>query len=139
MAEKAPSGSYPQLPWAIKSSDDLECTSDSSKGISGSFKKTNLNNCLAQWHLKLQKAYKNDHDEGLTYVGPLGLIPLMPVMIQDWCLALEDGQATITTLLNIESFNMANKAPIVHPMQKSCCTTCSHSSGSQFPDFGYLA
>ncbi|KAI6099448.1 hypothetical protein EV401DRAFT_1894797 [Pisolithus croceorrhizus] len=104
------------LPWAIKSSDHSECTSDSPKGISGQVKKTDLNNHLAQWHLKLQKLYKNKHDEGLTYVSPLGLIPLTPMMIQGWCLALEDGQATITTLPNIESFNMANKAPILHPM-----------------------
>ncbi|KIK14427.1 hypothetical protein PISMIDRAFT_17275 [Pisolithus microcarpus 441] len=40
-------------------------------------------------------------------------------MVQDWCLALEDGQATIATLPNIESFNMANKAPILHLMCKA--------------------
>ncbi|KAI6030148.1 hypothetical protein EDC04DRAFT_2605435 [Pisolithus marmoratus] len=87
-----------KLPQAVKSSDDSEFTLDSSK---------------------LQKAYKNEHNEGLTYIGPLGSIPLMPAMVRDWCLALEDGQATITILLNIESFNMANKAPILHPMCKA--------------------
>ncbi|KAI6030228.1 hypothetical protein EDC04DRAFT_2605399 [Pisolithus marmoratus] len=87
-----------KLPQAVKSSDDSEFASDSSK---------------------LQKAYKNEHDKGLTYIGPLGSIPLMPTMVQDWCLELEDGQATITTLLNIELFNMANKAPILHLMCKA--------------------
>ncbi|KAI6096257.1 hypothetical protein EV401DRAFT_1895814 [Pisolithus croceorrhizus] len=86
------------LPWAIKSSDDSECTSNSSK---------------------LRKGYKNRHDEGITYISPLGSIPLTPTMIQDWCLALEDGQATIATLPNIELLNMANKAPILHLMQKA--------------------
>ncbi|KAI6107739.1 hypothetical protein EV401DRAFT_1891929 [Pisolithus croceorrhizus] len=51
-----------KLPQVVKSSDDLECTSDSSK---------------------------------------------------------EDGQATITPLPNIKSFNMDNKAPILHPMSKA--------------------
>ncbi|KIK13778.1 hypothetical protein PISMIDRAFT_17760 [Pisolithus microcarpus 441] len=108
-----------KLPQAIQSSDDSECTSDSSKGMSGSAKKANLDNRLARWRLKLQKAYKNEHDEGLTYIGPLGSIPLTPTMIRDWCLALEDGQATITTPPNIELFNMANKAPILHLMRKA--------------------
>ncbi|KAI6027146.1 hypothetical protein EDC04DRAFT_2605909 [Pisolithus marmoratus] len=45
---------------------------------------------------------------------PLGPIPLMPAMVHDWCLALEDGQATIAIPPNIESFNMANKVQVLH-------------------------
>ncbi|KAI5983615.1 hypothetical protein EDC04DRAFT_2506053, partial [Pisolithus marmoratus] len=74
---------------------------------------------LAQWHMKLLKAYKNGHDKGLTYVGPLRPIPLTPTMVCDWCLALEDGQATIAIPPNIESFNAANKAPTLHPARKA--------------------
>ncbi|KAI6020499.1 hypothetical protein EDC04DRAFT_2901729 [Pisolithus marmoratus] len=77
-----------------------------------------------QWHLKLQKVYKNEHNEGLTYISPLGPLLLMPAMICDWCLALE-GQATIAVLLNIESFNMANKAPVLHPMHKAAAQPAS--------------
>ncbi|KAI6013895.1 hypothetical protein EDC04DRAFT_2904341 [Pisolithus marmoratus] len=84
-----------KLPQAMKSSNDSEFALDS-----------------------LKKAYKNKHNERLTYIGPLGSIPLMPAIVWDWCLALEDGQATIATLPNIESFNMANKAPILHLMHK---------------------
>ncbi|KAI5983430.1 hypothetical protein EDC04DRAFT_2914984 [Pisolithus marmoratus] len=65
------------------------------------------------------KVYKNENDEGLTYIGPHGPIPLTPAMVHDWCLVLEDGQATIATPLNIESFNPANKAPILHPVCKA--------------------
>ncbi|KAI6043636.1 hypothetical protein EDC04DRAFT_2600087 [Pisolithus marmoratus] len=98
--------------FTLKSSeDDLEISSDSTKGTSGHVKKVDLNNCL--------KVYKNELDKGLTYVSPLGSIPLMPAMVQDWCLALEDGQATITTPPNIKSFNMANKAPLLHLMCKA--------------------
>ncbi|KAI6017834.1 hypothetical protein EDC04DRAFT_2607976 [Pisolithus marmoratus] len=94
-----------RLPWASKSSeDDLEISSNSTK---------------------LQKVYKNKLDEGLTYIGPLRSIPLTPAMVWDWCLALEDGQATITTLPNIKSFNMANKAPILHPMHKAAAQPAS--------------
>ncbi|KAI6022834.1 hypothetical protein BKA83DRAFT_4125586 [Pisolithus microcarpus] len=61
------------------------------------------------------KAYKNEGDEGLTYFGPHGPIPLMPAMVCDWCLAL----VTIAIPPNIESFNLANKAPFLHPMSKA--------------------
>ncbi|KAI6012345.1 hypothetical protein EDC04DRAFT_2609521 [Pisolithus marmoratus] len=63
-------------------------------------------------------AYKNEHDEGLTYIGPLRPIPLMPAMVHNWCLALEDRQATIAVLPNIELFNAANKVPTLHPACK---------------------
>ncbi|KAI6016744.1 hypothetical protein EDC04DRAFT_2903047 [Pisolithus marmoratus] len=80
---------------AISSEDDSEFASDSMKGKSGHVKKVDLDNHLAQWRLKLEKAYKNEQDEGLTYVGVLGSIPLMPAMVCDWCLVLEDGQAAM--------------------------------------------
>ncbi|KAI5997734.1 hypothetical protein EDC04DRAFT_2909525 [Pisolithus marmoratus] len=88
---------------------------DSDSGSAGnSYKKVDLNNHLAWWQLKLQKAYKNEYNEGMTYVGPLGPIPLTLAMVCDWCLALEDGKAPISIPLNIKSFNMANKAPVLH-------------------------
>ncbi|KIK13577.1 hypothetical protein PISMIDRAFT_17902 [Pisolithus microcarpus 441] len=49
-------------------------------------------------------------------------------MIRDWCLALEDGQATIATPPNIESFNIANKAPILHPMCKAAAQAAQPAS-----------
>ncbi|KIK24205.1 hypothetical protein PISMIDRAFT_10351 [Pisolithus microcarpus 441] len=82
-------------------------------------KKADLDHCLAQWHLKLEKVYKNDCDEGLTYVRLLGVIPLTPAMIDNWCITLEDGQAMINVLLNIPSFDLANKAPVLHPTHKA--------------------
>ncbi|KAI6018359.1 hypothetical protein EDC04DRAFT_2607763 [Pisolithus marmoratus] len=72
-----------------------------------------------------KKAYKNENDEGLTYVSPLGPMSLMPTMVCDWCLALEDGQATIAVPPNIESFNMANKVPILHPVCKATAQPAS--------------
>ncbi|KAI6009267.1 hypothetical protein EDC04DRAFT_2906607 [Pisolithus marmoratus] len=90
-----------------------------SDGPNRTSRKANLNSCLAQWHLKLHKAYKNESDKGLMYIGPHGPIPLMPAMVHDWCLTLEDGQATIATPPNIESFNLTNKVPILHPACKA--------------------
>ncbi|KIK16766.1 hypothetical protein PISMIDRAFT_15626 [Pisolithus microcarpus 441] len=40
-------------------------------------------------------------------------------MVYDWCLALKDGQATIAVPPNIESFNMENKAPVLHYAHKT--------------------
>ncbi|KIK18458.1 hypothetical protein PISMIDRAFT_14367 [Pisolithus microcarpus 441] len=94
--------------------DESEPASDSAKT-----RKADLDSHLARWRLKLHRVYKNENDEGLTYIGPQGPIPLMPAMVCDWCLALEDGQATITTPLNIESFNLANKVPFLHPACKA--------------------
>ncbi|KIK19815.1 hypothetical protein PISMIDRAFT_13386 [Pisolithus microcarpus 441] len=82
-------------------------------------RKAVLDSHLARWHLKLHRVYKNDNDEGLTYIGPQGPIPLTPAMVCDWCLALEDGQATIATPPNIKSFNLANKVPFLHPARKA--------------------
>ncbi|KAI6018704.1 hypothetical protein BKA83DRAFT_4496185 [Pisolithus microcarpus] len=74
--------------------------------------------------LKLEKMYKNNCDEELTYVGPLGAVPLTPAMICDWCIALEDRQATINIPPTIPSFDLANKAPILHPT----CKAAAHLS-----------
>lgn len=112
--EKLPRGSKSR-----NSEDDSEVTSDSNVGTPSRAKKADLDNRLARWRLKLLKAYKNEYDEGLTYIGPLGPIPLTPAMVRDWCLALEDGQATIAIPPNIESFNAANKAPALHPARKA--------------------
>ncbi|KAI6033484.1 hypothetical protein BKA83DRAFT_4120971 [Pisolithus microcarpus] len=101
------------------SENDSEPTTDSSVAKSVRGKKADLDQRLARWRLKLEKMYKNDHDEGLTYVGPLGAVPLTPAMIRDWCIALEDGQATIKVPPNIPSFDLANKAPILHPARKA--------------------
>ena len=76
--------------------------------------KVDLDTCLAQWHIKFQQRYKNEHDEGLTYVGPLGALPLTPAMVFDWVCALEEGQATLLVPSNIQSFNPANKVLFLH-------------------------
>jgi hypothetical protein len=68
---------------------------------------------VAQWRIKLQQKYKDEHNEGLTYVGPLRALPLTPAMVLDWARALEEGQATLSIPLNIKSFNPANKAPVL--------------------------
>ncbi|KIK12710.1 hypothetical protein PISMIDRAFT_18535 [Pisolithus microcarpus 441] len=121
-----------KLPRASKSNgsgssedDDLEPASDSAKRTS---RKADLDSRLARWQLKLHKAYKNEGGKGLTYFGPHGPIPLMPAMVCDWCLALEDGQATITIPPNIESFNPANKAPFLHPVCKAAAQPVTPAS-----------
>ncbi|KAI6011735.1 hypothetical protein EDC04DRAFT_2905321 [Pisolithus marmoratus] len=76
---------------------------------------TDLDSCLARWCIKLQQLHKNERDEGWTYIGPMGPVPLTLAMILDWCHALEEGQATLHMLPNIESFNIANKATCLHP------------------------
>ncbi|KIK14137.1 hypothetical protein PISMIDRAFT_117552 [Pisolithus microcarpus 441] len=78
-----------------------------------------LDTCLIWWHVKLQRLHKNEHDEGFTYIGPMGPLALTPAMILDWCRALEEGQATLHTPPNIESFNMANKLMHLHPTCKA--------------------
>ncbi|KAI5988002.1 hypothetical protein EDC04DRAFT_2614644 [Pisolithus marmoratus] len=50
--------------------DELEPASDSAKS-----RKADLDSHLARWHLKLHRPYKNENDEGLTYIGPQGPIP----------------------------------------------------------------
>ncbi|KIK15550.1 hypothetical protein PISMIDRAFT_16437 [Pisolithus microcarpus 441] len=117
MVKKISEGQLPISKGSRSSNDDdSEPTSDSAKRTS---RKADLDSRLARWRLKLQKAYKNEGDKGLMYFGPQGPIPLTPAMVHDWCLALEDGQVTIATPPNIESFNSANKVPFLHPAHKA--------------------
>ncbi|KAI5998888.1 hypothetical protein EDC04DRAFT_2909211 [Pisolithus marmoratus] len=113
-----------KLPWVLQaagsgSGNNSEHTTDGDTESPTHKKKADLDQRLARWHLKLEKTYRNEHDEGLTYVGPLGAIPLTPTMICDWCLALEDGQAMISVPPNIPSFDPANKALALHPARKA--------------------
>ena len=83
---------------------------------------------MGQWCLKLQQKYRNEHDEGLTYVRPLGALPLTPAMITDWARTLEAGQATLSIPPNIESFNLTNKASVLsHGKRASALTAPSPS------------
>ena len=44
---------------------------------------------LARWRTMLAKRYKNDQNEGLTYVTPSGhALPLTPAMVLDWARAM---------------------------------------------------
>ncbi|KAF8132039.1 hypothetical protein EV363DRAFT_1480092 [Boletus edulis] len=87
---------------------------------------SNLDTHLARWRIKLAKKYKNDYDEGLTYITPSGVsIPLTPAMVLDWARALEEGQATVNMPPNIPSFDAANKAPFLHPARKAQAQTAS--------------
>lgn len=47
-----------------------------------------LEMCLARWHIKLARIYKNEHDENLTYIRPSGAMQLTPAMVLDWAWAL---------------------------------------------------
>jgi hypothetical protein len=62
----------------------------------------------------LQQRYKSKHDNGFTYVGPFGPMPLTAPMILDWTRALKAGQATLHVPPNIDSFNPVNKALTIH-------------------------
>ncbi|KIO10419.1 hypothetical protein M404DRAFT_129759 [Pisolithus tinctorius Marx 270] len=92
--------------------------SNSSGEDSGKQKHSDLDMRLAQWRMKLLSRYKNENNEGMTYVGPAGPIPLSPVMVLDWCHALDEGQATLLVPPNLESFNWSNKVPFLHPARK---------------------
>ncbi|KAI6042086.1 hypothetical protein EDC04DRAFT_2892411 [Pisolithus marmoratus] len=107
-----------------------ECGDESSKssGVgknpkTSSCGPTDLDTHCAQQHIKLQQLHKNKHDEGWTYIGPMGPVTLMPAMILDWCHALEEGQATLHIPPNIESFNVANKATYLHPFRAAQYTS----------------
>ncbi|KAI6041786.1 hypothetical protein EDC04DRAFT_2892670 [Pisolithus marmoratus] len=106
----------------LPSSESGVETSDPSDGDdnlkSSSHGAADLDARLARWQIKLQQLHKNEQNEGFTYVGPMGPIPLTPAMILDWCHALEDGEAMLHSPPNLESFNMANKAMYLHPMCK---------------------
>ena len=43
---------------------------------------------LMRFRLMLQTRYKNEFDDGYTYVGPTGLVTLTPSLMMDWCRAL---------------------------------------------------
>jgi hypothetical protein len=87
--------------------------------------KVDLDTHLARWHIKLQQRYKNEHDEGLTYVGPLGALFLTLAMVLDWARALEEGQATLLIPPNIQSFNPTNKAPFLHHVRQASAQSLS--------------
>ncbi|KIO01842.1 hypothetical protein M404DRAFT_89195, partial [Pisolithus tinctorius Marx 270] len=92
--------------------------SNSSGEDSGKQKHSDLDMRLAWWCMKLLSWYKNENNEGMTYVGPAGPIPLSPAMVLDWCHALDEGQATLSVPPNLESFNWSNKALFLHPACK---------------------
>ncbi|KIO01833.1 hypothetical protein M404DRAFT_149000, partial [Pisolithus tinctorius Marx 270] len=75
--------------------------SNSSGEDSGKQKHSDLNMHLAWWCMKLLSWYKNENDEGMTYIGPVGPIPLSPAMVLDWCHAL----VSPLLLMNILSLN----------------------------------
>ncbi|KAI6019254.1 hypothetical protein BKA83DRAFT_4127200 [Pisolithus microcarpus] len=54
-----------------------------------------LDTRLTCWHIKLQHLHKNEHDEGFTYIGPMGPLALTPAMILDWCQALVSSSIII--------------------------------------------
>ncbi|KIK13183.1 hypothetical protein PISMIDRAFT_119385 [Pisolithus microcarpus 441] len=54
-----------------------------------------LDTRLACWRIKLQHLHKNEHDEGFTYIGPMGPLALTPAMILDWCRALVSSSIII--------------------------------------------
>ncbi|KIK74971.1 hypothetical protein PAXRUDRAFT_19386 [Paxillus rubicundulus Ve08.2h10] len=117
----------PQVQASSASVDDSEPSSDASK-VKSHAVKANLDSHLAQWHIKLQQKYKNKHDEGLTYVRPLGALPLTLVMVLNWAHALEEGQATLSMPPNIKSFNPANNAPILHHARRSLAQSVALAS-----------
>ncbi|KAN0097883.1 hypothetical protein V8E55_002329 [Tylopilus felleus] len=69
------------------------------------------------------KNVQNEHNSGLTYVGPSeplshNTILLSLQMVLDWARALEEGQAMLHILPNMPSFDIINKAPLLHPAHK---------------------
>ncbi|KAI6036169.1 hypothetical protein BKA83DRAFT_4622895 [Pisolithus microcarpus] len=60
----------------LPSSESGDETSDASDGDddpkSLSQGAGDLDTCLARWRIKLQQLHKNEHNEGFTYVGPMG-------------------------------------------------------------------
>ncbi|KAG6380500.1 hypothetical protein JVT61DRAFT_8658 [Boletus reticuloceps] len=109
-----------KLPRAWASSNSGRNDSDSEGPSGGGDKakshsaKTEHDNHLGLWRLRLQKKHKNKHNDGMTYIGPFGALSLTQPMILDWAHAIEEGHATLDTPPNIDSFNTANKAPILH-------------------------
>ncbi|KAI6016777.1 hypothetical protein PISMIDRAFT_18143 [Pisolithus microcarpus 441] len=108
-----------KLPSNESSNEASEASGDDDDLKTPTHGAADLDTCLARWCIKLQRLHKNEHDEGFTYIGPMGPLALTLAMILDWCWALEEGQATLHTPPNIESFNVANKATHLHPTCKA--------------------
>ncbi|KAF9231874.1 hypothetical protein BU15DRAFT_67972 [Melanogaster broomeanus] len=109
-----------KLPRGTKPADEDETGStDDEQLMAASGSVSDLDLRLARWRTMLEKKYWNDHGNGLTYVGPLGVLTLTPAMILDWCRALKAGKATLSTPPNIDSFNIAHKALALHPARKA--------------------
>ncbi|KAI9570934.1 hypothetical protein HD554DRAFT_2240850 [Boletus coccyginus] len=102
----------PALAANADDNNDNEITNDDNDRI---LKMSDIESHLVHWRIKLQACYKNSYDEGYMYVSPMGTIALIPAMILDWCRALDEGQAMLTTLPNIPSFDMANNVHFLHP------------------------
>ncbi|KIK81473.1 hypothetical protein PAXRUDRAFT_90623, partial [Paxillus rubicundulus Ve08.2h10] len=49
-------------------------------------------------------------------------------MVLNWAHTLEEGQATLSMPPNIESFNPANKAPILHHVRRSSAQSVALAS-----------
>ncbi|KAF9238400.1 hypothetical protein BU15DRAFT_75336 [Melanogaster broomeanus] len=94
-------------------------STDDEQHVAGNGGANDLDLRLARWRIMLEKKHQNDHGNGFTYIGPLGVLPLTPAMILDWCHALDAGEATLSTPPNIDSFNVAYKAPALHPARKA--------------------
>ncbi|KAG6370349.1 hypothetical protein JVT61DRAFT_12157 [Boletus reticuloceps] len=100
-----------------------------------------LDDRLGRWRTMLTKKYKNEQNEGLTYVTPSGdALPLTPAMVLDWARAMEEGQATLKMPPNIPSFDLENKAPFLHPACKAQALSRSSalSQNPTMPDINSL-
>ncbi|KAI6022829.1 hypothetical protein BKA83DRAFT_11121 [Pisolithus microcarpus] len=117
-----------KLPSNESSNEASKASGDDDNLKTPSHGAADLDTCLAWWHIKLQRLHKNKHDEGFTYIGPMGLLTLTLAMILDWCWAREEGQATLHTPPNIKSFNMANKLTHLHPTCKAQAPAQPHTT-----------
>ncbi|KIK72454.1 hypothetical protein PAXRUDRAFT_180643 [Paxillus rubicundulus Ve08.2h10] len=99
----------------IADEDEADSSGDNGLGSLASSALTKLDLRLACWHTMLEKKYQDNHlDNTFTYVGPLGALTLTPAMILDW-----SGQATLLMPQNIDSFDMAYKAPVLNPGRRA--------------------
>ncbi|KAG9317923.1 hypothetical protein JVU11DRAFT_2155 [Chiua virens] len=89
----------------------------------------------------LTKKYKNDWNEGLTYITLSGdALPLTPAMVLDWARAMEEGQALLNMPPNIPSFNPKNKVQFLHPARKAQAlnTVQSPAQNSAMPNINSI-
>ncbi|KAI6008520.1 hypothetical protein EDC04DRAFT_2907074 [Pisolithus marmoratus] len=84
-----------KLPSNESSNDASKASSDDDNLKTPALGAADLDTWLTQWHIKLQCLHKNEHDEGFTYIGPMGPLMSTPAMILDWCWALEEGQVML--------------------------------------------